>query len=118
MSSAWIAMICFFGDGSPLNDRCFDAQFVVDTIVECRTLGEEVPLNINTGVANPGNGVTILYETAFDGKRTVVAHTSFESRGYSSFRPNDATVYTIGSGSFYDGFEDCSCFTRLIGGCQ
>lgn len=117
---AWVAMICFYGDGSDLTDRCFDARFQIDTVFECRTSGDAAPLdNTNGAISFPGDGVMWAYETDHEGRRDLVVASAYASRGYSSFNPTNAAVYVPRSASFSDDFEDttCSCFTRLPGGC-
>lgn len=103
-----VSTICVFGDNHPLSDRCFAPHFEVSTIVECRTLGESVPPNVNTGDRNPGRGMVTFGFREFDGSITVLQHFAYEARGYSSFRPDNALVYIVNDDLIsVDGMEAC-----------
>lgn len=105
------SLLCFFGDGSPLSDRCFVTPWEVDTIYECRTVGESTPPEINTGDRNPGMGMVIfgVREGAYQtGEFREVGRAAYYGRGYSSFRPDDALVYIVdGDLMMVDGMEEC-----------
>lgn len=112
-----VFLFCFFGDGHEYNDQCRDARFETDTVVECRTVGESTPLNINTGVSNPGLGTIMGYST-FMGERTLLWSTNFGARGYSSY-PVPTVVLTVDyEVILIDNMEECDCFTRIPGGCD
>lgn len=112
-----VFLFCFFGDGHPLSDQCRDALFEVDTVLECRTVGETTPLDINTGDRNPGLGTLVGYST-FMGERTVEWSVAFEARGYSSYPVPTVNYIVNGDLIMVDGIEECDCFTRIPGGCD
>lgn len=102
-----ISLICFFGDGHPLNDQCLTVPWEVDRITECRTGGQATPPNQNSG-NNPSGGMVTMTSVQFE--IPVVVNTAFVHRGYSSFNP-EAMIYIVDPDLIMvDGNEECSIF--------
>lgn len=114
-----VVMLCFFGDGHPLSDRCFDSFFEIETVIECRTAGASWPLNVNSGNAtNPSLGSVRAGYLDPTGAWVDVVRSVYGSRGFSSYRPADAALYFVDDDLiFVDGFEECDCHSRALGGC-
>lgn len=122
-----VSLICFMGDGLPSGEFCISpAGGGPDTVLECDAVGDStVPLNINTGTSNPGDGFVQLWSTG-PGEPVLLGEYDFDSRGYSSYRPSDAAIYIARprSMSLKDGFEDepfhptCVCHSVYDGECR
>lgn len=109
---AWpFGAVCFRGDGHPLTDACFDAQFIVAEIVECPAGGPRPG-----DPANPdriAHAWVTLREVRPDGTRVTVAAAQTLARVYTDTIPPQLT-YIVGNDLlFADNAESCQCWSRL-----
>jgi hypothetical protein len=109
-------MACFIDDSIGLQ-ACVELQFEHDTVLECAIAGDTtVPLHVNTGDRNPGNGVAVIgTHEPYTNRFTETGRFVFESRGYTTGGgglPPSVVYIANGDAVSANGYENCSCHTR------